>query len=198
MAVPADAGKRHRLPENRRGELGPGGSDRARQRAGDRRARLAHRRGGRKARNSHVLHGDYPLCRRVAGRTRQAARLAGTGQADAEKLDRQEPRGAHRLPVPVIQGGKEAGEESGILWVFTTRADTLLGATYVAVAAEHPLALHAAQAIPNWPPSLRNADSGGVTEAELATQEKKGDADRLTVTHPLPANRCRCGSPIMC
>jgi leucyl-tRNA synthetase len=73
----------------------------------------------------------------------------------------------------------------GVLWVFTTRADTLLGATYVAVAAEHPLALHAAQGNPALAAFIEECKRGGVTEAELATQEKKGMATGLTVTHPL-------------
>ena len=75
--------------------------------------------------------------------------------------------------------------ESGILWVFTTRADTLLGATYVAVAAEHPLALHAAKDNPVLAAFVDECRHGGVTEAELATQEKKGMPTGLTVTHPL-------------
>jgi leucyl-tRNA synthetase len=73
----------------------------------------------------------------------------------------------------------------GVLWVFTTRADTLLGATYVAVAAEHPLALHAAKSNPKLAAFIDECKQGGVTEAELATQEKKGMATGLTVTHPL-------------
>jgi len=75
--------------------------------------------------------------------------------------------------------------DSGILWVFTTRADTLLGATYVAVAAEHPLALHAATDNPQLAAFIDECRQGGVTEAELATQEKKGMPTGLTVTHPL-------------
>ncbi|HRX61071.1 MAG TPA: leucine--tRNA ligase [Candidatus Competibacter sp.] len=75
--------------------------------------------------------------------------------------------------------------DSGILWVFTTRADTLLGATYVAVAAEHPLALHAAKDNPQLAAFIDECRQGGVTEAELATQEKKGMPTGLTVTHPL-------------
>ena len=74
---------------------------------------------------------------------------------------------------------------SGVLWVFTTRADTLMGATYVAVAAEHPLALHAAQNNPALAAFIDECRHGGVTEAELATQEKKGMPTGLTVTHPL-------------
>jgi len=75
--------------------------------------------------------------------------------------------------------------ESGILWVFTTRADTLMGATYVAVAAEHPLALHAAKDNPALAAFIEECRRGGVTEAELATQDKKGLPTGLTVTHPL-------------
>ncbi len=75
--------------------------------------------------------------------------------------------------------------ESGVLWVFTTRADTLLGATYVAVAAEHPLALHAAKGNLELAAFIDECRHGGVTEAELAVQEKKGLPTGLTVTHPL-------------
>ena len=75
--------------------------------------------------------------------------------------------------------------DSGVLWVFTTRADTLLGATYVAVAAEHPLALHAARDNPALAAFIDECRHGGVTEAELATQEKKGMPTGLSVTHPL-------------
>ncbi len=75
--------------------------------------------------------------------------------------------------------------ENGILWVFTTRADTLMGATYVAVAAEHPLALHAAKENPALTAFIEECRHGGVTEAELAVQEKKGLPTGLSVTHPL-------------
>lgn len=73
----------------------------------------------------------------------------------------------------------------GTLWVFTTRADTLMGASYVAVAAEHPLALHAAEGSPDLAAFIEECRKGGNTEAELATQEKKGMATGLTVRHPL-------------
>src|SRR3569833_128961 len=77
----------------------------------------------------------------------------------------------------------------GVLWVFTTRADTLMGATYVAVAAEHPLALHAAQSNPALAAFIEECRRGGVTEAEIATQEKKGMATGLCVTHPLTGEK---------
>ena len=89
---------------------------------------------------------------------------------------------ASRHPSSSEEGN---GEESGVLWVFTTRADTLMGATYVAVAAEHPLALYAARDNPELAAFVEECRHGGVTEAELATQEKKGRPTGLTVVHPL-------------
>lgn len=58
--------------------------------------------------------------------------------------------------------------------VFTTRPDTLMGATYVAVAAEHPLATLAAQQNPELQAFIDECKRGGVAEADIATQEKKG------------------------
>jgi len=75
--------------------------------------------------------------------------------------------------------------ESGVLKVFTTRADTLMGATYVAVAAEHPLARKAAAADPAVAAFVEECVKGGVAEADLATMEKKGVATRLRVVHPI-------------
>ncbi|HEX6550478.1 MAG TPA: leucine--tRNA ligase, partial [Gammaproteobacteria bacterium] len=74
---------------------------------------------------------------------------------------------------------------NGVLKVFTTRADTLLGATYVAVAAEHPLAEAAATCNPGMAAFIDECKKGGVTEAELATQEKKGVDTGMFVRHPL-------------
>ncbi|MES2089732.1 MAG: leucine--tRNA ligase [Pseudomonadota bacterium] len=77
----------------------------------------------------------------------------------------------------------------GQLWVFTTRADTIMGVTFCAVAPEHPLATHAAKVHKGGNPALHAfieaCQTGGTTEAELATQEKKGMATGLFVTHPL-------------
>jgi leucyl-tRNA synthetase len=73
----------------------------------------------------------------------------------------------------------------GTLWVFTTRADTLMGATYVAVAAEHPLAQVAARDNPQLAAFIEECKHGATSEAELATQEKKGMATGFTVKHPL-------------
>ena len=74
---------------------------------------------------------------------------------------------------------------AGVMKVFTTRPDTLMGATYVAVAAEHPLATQAAQGNPELQSFIDECKRGGVAEADIATQEKKGLATSLRVQHPL-------------
>ena len=83
--------------------------------------------------------------------------------------------------------GDAAGRsiDDGRLWVFTTRADTIMGVTFCAVAPEHPLALHAAKGNPAIASFIEACKAVGTTEAELATQEKKGIATGLTVHHPL-------------
>ncbi len=73
----------------------------------------------------------------------------------------------------------------GLMYVFTTRADTLMGVTFCAVAPEHPLALHAAKSNPAVAAFLAECKAGGTTEAELALQEKKGVPTGLVVEHPL-------------
>jgi leucyl-tRNA synthetase len=73
----------------------------------------------------------------------------------------------------------------GKMYVFTTRADTIMGVTFCAVAPEHPLAAHAAKTNPALKAFIEECKSGGTTEAELATQEKKGVPTGLYVTHPL-------------
>ncbi len=73
----------------------------------------------------------------------------------------------------------------GRLYVFTTRADTIMGVTFCAVAPEHPLAAHAAATNPEVAAFIAECKAGGTTEAEVATQEKKGVPTGLVVTHPL-------------
>jgi leucyl-tRNA synthetase len=70
------------------------------------------------------------------------------------------------------------------LAVFTTRADTIMGVTFAAVAAEHPLAAEAAKDNPKLAAFIEECKKGGVQEAELATMEKKGMATGLHVAHP--------------
>ena len=75
--------------------------------------------------------------------------------------------------------------QDGKLKVFTTRPDTLMGATYVAVAAEHPLATLAAKSDKRLQTFIDECKRGGVAEADIATQEKKGMPTPLFVKHPL-------------
>ena len=79
--------------------------------------------------------------------------------------------------------------EAGALKVFTTRPDTLMGATYVAVAAEHPLATLAAQGNPELQAFIAECKGGSVAEADMATQEKKGLQTSLLVEHPLTGEK---------
>lgn len=81
------------------------------------------------------------------------------------------------LPSPI------AGLEE--IEVYTTRPDTLHGVTYVAVAAQHPIALHAAQTNSDVATFIAENKNTKVAEAELATMEKRGCATGLTVFHPI-------------
>ena len=71
------------------------------------------------------------------------------------------------------------------LWVYTTRADTIMGVTFVAVAAEHPLAVRAAQDNPELAAFIEECKTGSVAEADIATMEKKGMDTGMKVAHPL-------------
>lgn len=71
------------------------------------------------------------------------------------------------------------------LFVFTTRADTIMGVTFVVVAPEHPLAIEAAKTNQAVAAFIEECKAGGVSEADLAIMEKKGVATGLFVTHPL-------------
>jgi len=81
----------------------------------------------------------------------------------------------------------EAGQaiQDGKLYVFTTRADTIMGVTFAAVAAEHPLATQAAKNNPKLAAFIEKCKQGSVIEADLATQEKEGMPLGMTIKHPL-------------
>ena len=83
--------------------------------------------------------------------------------------------------------GKLIGD--GRMHVFTTRADTLMGVTFCAVAPEHPLATHAARSNPALAAFIEECQRGGTTEAELAVREKEGMRTGLFVTHPLNGHK---------
>ncbi len=80
-------------------------------------------------------------------------------------------------------GGELIGD--GRMYVFTTRADTIMGVTFCAVAAEHPLATHAAATNPKLAEFIETCKKGGTTEAELALREKEGMPTGLDVIHPI-------------
>jgi leucyl-tRNA synthetase len=89
-----------------------------------------------------------------------------------------------RLAFPYELDGK-----ANKLWVFTTRADTLMGATFCAVAAEHPIASWAAARDTKIAAFVEECRRGAVMEADLAQLEKKGMPTGLTCTHPLSGER---------
>ncbi|MGN6357179.1 MAG: leucine--tRNA ligase [Novosphingobium sp.] len=69
--------------------------------------------------------------------------------------------------------------------VFTTRPDTLFGASFVAISPDHPLATELAETVPELAAFIAECKQGGTTAAELETAEKKGFNTGLSVEHPL-------------
>ena len=78
-----------------------------------------------------------------------------------------------------IQGSDEK------LGIYTTRPDTVMGVTYMAVAAEHPLAQRAAEDDPDLRAFIEECRSGGTSEAEIETMEKEGHALGINAIHPI-------------
>jgi leucyl-tRNA synthetase len=81
---------------------------------------------------------------------------------------------------PYSIDGKDA-----LLRVYTTRADTVMGVTFVAIAAEHPLATRLAQDKSALTPFIEKCRQGSVMEADMATMEKEGMPTGFFVNHPL-------------
>ncbi|MCG8317184.1 MAG: leucine--tRNA ligase [Pseudomonadales bacterium] len=79
------------------------------------------------------------------------------------------------------------GDES--LEVYTTRPDTLLGVSYVAVAAQHPLARKAAEGNPQVAAFVAECNHSKTAEADIATMEKKGIATGIEAIHPITGNK---------
>ncbi len=91
------------------------------------------------------------------------------------------------FPHDIKEDGKPLNE--GKLWVFTTRADTIMGVTFCAVAPEHALATHAAKTNPELAAFIAECKKGSVIEADMATMEKKGMPTGLYVAHPLTGDK---------
>jgi leucyl-tRNA synthetase len=75
------------------------------------------------------------------------------------------------------------------LKVFTTRPDTLMGVTYVAVAAEHPLAEEAGRQHPNVAAFIKECEQTGTAEATIETMEKKGIDTGFKAVHPITGDQ---------
>ena len=180
VAVPAHAREGHRLPEDRRRQLGSGRQDGARQRAGDRRARLAHRRAGRAARDPDVLPEDHRLRRGSARRAREAARLAGARARDAGQLDRQERGRAHRLSVRFRRAQRGGAARLHDARRHGHGRDVLRGGGRASARGARGAAANPALAR-----FIEECKRGPAIEAEIATQEKRGMPTGLCVRHPL-------------
>jgi leucyl-tRNA synthetase len=88
------------------------------------------------------------------------------------------------ISFPYAPDTRDTMKSDGALKVFTTRADTVFGATFMAIAAEHPIALAASKDNSRLAAFIDECRRGAVMEADLATQEKKGMATGLHVLHP--------------
>ena len=88
------------------------------------------------------------------------------------------------IAFPFADNTRSLMTAAGQLKVFTTRADTLFGATFMAIAAEHPIALAAAARDPDLQAFVDECRRGSTMEADVATMEKKGRRTGLHVTHP--------------
>ncbi len=88
-----------------------------------------------------------------------------------------------------IEFGIDGCSDAHKLRVFTTRPDTLMGVTFVSIAGEHPLALKAAQRNPQLAAFLNELKKGGVSEAELETQEKRGMPTGYHAVHPITGEK---------
>ncbi|HEX5459337.1 MAG TPA: leucine--tRNA ligase [Steroidobacteraceae bacterium] len=88
------------------------------------------------------------------------------------------------ISFPYAPDTRAAMSAEGALKVFTTRADTLFGVTFMAIAAEHPVATAAAASNPTLAAFIEECRRGSVMEADVATQEKKGMRTGLHVLHP--------------
>jgi leucyl-tRNA synthetase len=88
------------------------------------------------------------------------------------------------IEFPYAPDARAAAGVDGTLKVFTTRADTLFGATFMAIAAEHPLAQAAARTSAALAGFIAECRRGSIMEADVATQEKKGMPTGLHVLHP--------------
>ena len=174
------------VPQESGRELGSGRPDRARQRAGHRRPRLALRRAGREARDPAVVPARSPRTRRNcstawtrcrAGPTRSRP-CSATGSAAREGLE--------------IEFAVEGRSRADCITVFTTRPDTLMGVTFLSIAAEHPLALQAAATNPAAR-RIHRGDAGTAASPRPSSRRRKRAASTPASRDPSGHRRKRAG-----
>ena len=85
--------------------------------------------------------------------------------------------------LPETEANIESLEDS--VSIYTTRPDTLMGVTYLAVAARHPIAEHAAKDNPELASFIAECNQTTTAEADIATMEKKGMATGMKAIHPV-------------
>ena len=106
----------------------------------------------------------------------------GLGEGESDDVADHSSQTDSPSPNPLPLRGE--GFSDGID-VFTTRPDTMFGASFVAIAAEHPLSLELAENAPALQDFIADCRKGGTTAAEIETAEKRGFNTGLTVEHPL-------------
>ena len=185
--------------KTQRRQLGPGRPDGARQRAGDRRPRLALRRAGREARDPDVLPKitDYAeellaYLDKMPGWPERVKTMQANwiGKSVGVRF---------AFPHDIRDDAAASSIGDGRMYVFTTRADTIMGVTFCAVAPEHPLAQHAGEdAIRRSPRSSTNA--GAARSSRPTSRRWKRRACRRASTSRIrsPTSRSRCGSATTC
>ena len=94
----------------------------------------------------------------------------------------------HDSPAPSPLGGSSPPLKERGIEVFTTRPDTIFGASFVAIAAEHPAAHAVAEADPEARKFIEECRAGGTSAAEFETAEKQGYLTRLEAVHPLDSD----------
>jgi len=113
--------------------------------------------------------------------------------ADIDKLDGwpEQVRTMQRNWIGRSEGVEMTFDVDGeaALSIYTTRPDTLMGVTYMAVATEHPLAKKAAAGNPELQAFIDSCKAAGTAEADLATMEKKGMATGYQAIHPITGDK---------
>ena len=177
----------------------PGRPDGARQRAGDRRARLALGRAGRAARAHPMVPQDHRLFRRSPGEPRSSRALAGKSPPDAEELDR--ALGGALDPVRRSIRRRSARSRANRRRANSTSIrpgpDTLFGAKFMAIAPDHPLAAAAAK----HDPALQRSSRRRARSARRSPRSRRRRRRATTraskcCTRSTPSGACRSMSPI--